>query len=435
MPTAPPLVLTVLWLAWIAQALLSAWQCRKFLGRFAHPPKNAAYAAYRPPATVVVPFRGVDTDLEHAVRGLCGQDYPDYRLLLVVESEDDPAYPVLRRAAEQHDEREIHVLVAGPAGPNEGQKIHNQLCAIDRMLSERSATGGDQVWVFADSDAVPGPRWLSHLVGPLARQDVTGMTTGYRWLIPKADAAASGGPGEAANGASGGSAFWSRLASVINSSAACQCGSSRWTFAWGGSMAIRAELAQRAGLRGRLTGALCDDYQFTGLVRDAGMKVRFIHRCLVATPVEFTFAGLTNFAHRQYLLTRIYAPRLYAAALAMLSLYVSAAFSALAYLAWALLARPGEAAWLWPLVAMTAVFAFNQIRAALRRRIVRTALGEDVLDQLRPTLRLERWTTLLWITAHWLMMLPALFRRTMTWRGIRYRLFAPQRVERLDEPL
>ena len=54
--------------------------------------------------------------------------------------------------------------------------------------------------------------------------------------------------------AAGHSRLWSHLASVINSSVACLAGKDEWTHAWGGSMALRVEIARRGDLRGLWRG-------------------------------------------------------------------------------------------------------------------------------------------------------------------------------------
>lgn len=411
----PPPALLLLWAAWIAQAVLSVLIVRRFLARFDKRTRSRVND-YQPFASVIVPFRGLEPDLADGVKSLFEQDYPDYRVLLVVDSANDPACAVLRKVMAMYPQREAHLLIAGPAAPNEGQKLHNHVHAIDHLLAHPHESAadddGDEVWVFADSDAVPGRMWLADLVGPLKHQGKTGATTGYRWLVPA--------------GERGGS-VWSRLASVINSSAACMYGRDAWNMAWGGSMALRAETARRGDLRGMFHGALTDDYQLTRMCRKLGLRVYFTHHCLVPSTVDFSFASLCNFAHRQYLLTRVYVPRLFVAVLAILTLYVAGLVTAVAWLA-----LHGRDGWVWPTAALGVVAAANQARAAYRRAVVRRALDESVAHQLRGTLRLDRWCTTGVMIAHWLLVLRACFGRTMRWRGIRYHLAGPQRVRRLD---
>lgn len=409
----PPPWLFAIWVVFVSQAWLSAAIARRFLKLYR--PSRHDKVKYTPHAVVIVPFKGIDSDLSAAVASLCNQNYPDYELLLVVQSESDPATPVLRAEIARHPERKAAVLIAGDAAPNEGQKVHNQLFSLDYTMRETPdlmsrEPAQDHAWVFADSDAVPGPEWLARIVTPLKDRKTTAVTTGYRWLVPTP-----------------GASLWSHLASCINSSVACQLGKPRYNHAWGGAMAIRTSNARDGKLIDLLRGALCDDYQFSRLARSLGRRVYFVPQCLVPATVDFSLASLVNFAHRQYLLTRVYAPLLFVAAFALTSLYVVGLASILAPLLVPSLhhAVPGA------IIAFSLAHLGDQVRSTIRGRIVRAALGEDAASQLRTTLAYDRWATPLWMTLHWLLIIRAMFGNTMLWRGIRYRLYAPQRCERL----
>lgn len=409
------LLYLLLWLAWGTQAVLSAVQVRKYSRRFGKPAREE-YERYRPPAVVIVPFKGVDTALEQNVQQLFEQDYPQYRLLFVVESEGDPAYPVLRDVIAARTDRRVDLLVAGLAAATQGQKTHNQIFAIEHIEKQNE---GEEAWVFADSDAAPGPQWLGSLVGPLVQTQRTAVTTGYRWLVPEKDE-------------HGRSSIWSRLGSVMNSSVACFMGRDEFTEAWGGSMAVRVETARRGDLIGTWRNALTDDFSISEMARRLGLRVYFVPHCLVAAPVDFTLGSLVNFGHRQYLLARVYVPRLYWSALGLLSLYVAGLVSAVFVLVKELLTRPEANVWLFPVMVMLVVAAAEQVRATLRRRVIRTAFGDEMLERLRTTLLLDRWATPVWMTLHWLIVVRAGIGRTMRWRGTLYKLRGPKDVERLS---
>lgn len=407
---------SIAWLivpAWVFQALLSSIQAHR-LAHLIRRKRRAGFDAYQPFAAVIVPFKGIDEGLEQAIRSLATQEYKDYRLILVVDSQDDPAFEVLTEQAKQYPERRIDILISGPASPNESQKIHNQLFAIDTLTED------DVVWVFADSDAVPGRMWLLDMVGPLG-QDKTGITTGYRWLIPTGSES-TGRP-----------TLPSILASVMNSSTACMYREKQFSLAWGGSMAVRADTAKAGDLVGHLRGALTDDYQLTRMCRKLNRRVYFVRKAIAPTPVDFTWRSMINFARRQYLITRIYMPLVYFAALMTLSLYWAGLFIALGAFIHGVLFNGHILAWLPPLSALIAVGVFNQIRASMRRRVIRRAFGHDMLPRMRATLWWDRFGTPVWMILHYLLVLSVMFKRTMNWRGIRYKLRGPQDIERLSE--
>ena len=400
---------------WVAQAALAAFQTYRQSRQFRFKVRRLR-EAYRPHVTIIMPIKGVDVDLPGCVRGLCTQEYPDYDVVIVVESQDDPAYSILQAELAQYRRHHPRVLIAGRAGPDVGQKVHNHLHAIDALAP---AADDEDVWVFADSDAIPGPRWLVDLVSMLVGRHKYGVTTGYRWLVPDERRPA---------------AFASRLASVINASIACTYRRGGTDQAWGGAMAMRVEIARKGELRKRLTGALTDDYPVTRMCRDLGLRVRFIQRCLAATPVDFTFRSFFSFGRRQYLITRVYSPGLYAAALAIITFWCAGFLTAWTHFLINLLVAPAAGWWRWSAGAIVAVFLLNQLRASLRTRIVRVAFGDAMVRRLRATQRVDRWLTPVWMFVHAAVIWSALLGRRFIWRGIRYRLDGPQKVRRLDAP-
>ncbi len=408
--------LSILWLVWLMQAVACVLQVKHLhrkLKRRTHRP----LARYRPRATVIMPVKGIDDDLVSNIAALCCQDYPDYQLVFVVESNQDPAYLVLDRELSRLDGPPWRVLVAGQASADEGQKVHNQLFAL-RVLEEECDE--DEVWVFADADAVPGPYWLAAIVRPLRRVTTTAMTSGYRWLIPTA------------GHDNGRTTLWSHLASILNSSIACQLGRHPFDRAWGGSMAITVGTARRGGLLKYLQHTLSDDYQCTRMCHDLNLRISFVPMCLVCSPVQFSRNGFFEFACRQYRITRVYAPKLYLAALALTSLYVVGSVSAIAFLMASWITGQPLGQWWFPAACMLVVYLANHIRSSLRARVVQQAFGPDILRKLRTTLWMDRWLTFLWMMVHWLVMLSAMTSRVICWRGYCYRLHAPQRIEQIN---
>ena len=420
--------LLFVWLAWCVQALLVLIQVGKFVRRIEKPYRER-YLVNQPAAAVIVPFKGFDHDLERNARALLSQEYPQYRLIAVVEDADDPAAEHLRRVfAEFPVGPRAEILVAGRASDDTGQKVHNQIAALDH-LGQTPDDPPAEVLVFADSDAVPHPRWLARLVGPVSgpvsdpagesRDDPesstpTGVATGYRWLIPQLRAQRP--------------RWGSVLASVINGGVATFIGHGKLTQAWGGSMALRTDFARQHGLRDRLSGALSDDYQITRMCRDAGHRVYFLHHCLVPSTVDLTFRGLLEFGRRQYLITRVHDPVLYFKAVGITAFYLFACTSA-----WI----GGALAWWfgYPDVALAAAAALiavgvaNQTKATQRRRAIRLAFGPTMLHHLRRTLLVDRLGTFPVNAVNLVLLLSALSSRQITWRGIRYTLHGPQRIE------
>ena len=396
---APDTWLIGLWAVWVGQALWSWFNAWKFSRRIDRQKQRytARKRVFEPPAAVIVPVKGRDDRLDEHIHGLLHQDYPQYRLILVVESEDDPAYAALQQnAAIEASERDVQLLVAGWAKRG-GQKVHNLLHAV------RHLRDADEVVAFADADAVPHDQWLRRLIWPL-RFEEAGAVTGYRWLVPADGHLAS------------------QVASVINSSVATLMGPPRRNHVWGGSTALRRQTLEAANLTELWDGALSDDYQLTRAVSKMKLKVIFAPQCLVASPVRFTWSRLLEFGRRQYVVTRVYWPGLWMLAIAFFSLYLAGWISAVAA------AISTTSGWAWPLMAMAVVYAADYARGRTRGKAIRALFDEQTVQQLRPAMALDLWATPLWMAVHALCVWASAFGRRIKWAGVTYDLRRPQDV-------
>ncbi len=271
----------VMFFVWAAALLMAIWAlnlAQRFgvrLQRRSRPLPEVAL----PAVVVVVPIKGVDDDTSVNVRMLLEQEYPDYRVIFAVESNDDPVLSVLERLA--IEDSRVEIVVAGLAD-SRGQKVHNQLAAIERTTEK------DTVVAFMDADAKPGPGWLQALVTPLTYGEHIGATTGYRFYVPVASHTAN------------------KIVSVLNAQVASLLGPYRRTFAWGGSMAMRRRDFFGYGLAEMWQHALSDDFVLSHCVKKvARRKIQFVSQCLVASDANFNWASLFEFAVRQYRITKV----------------------------------------------------------------------------------------------------------------------------------
>lgn len=409
--------LITLWALWATQSVLCMLQVRKFSRRLRRGDREG-FERFRPPAVVVVPFKGLDHEATANLHGLFKQHYPRYRLLLVVEDEADPAHAFLQDELRKLNGVPAELIVAGVAPDDTGQKVHNLAAALQHLQQTRTGEPhADEAWVFADSDAVPHARWLGDLVGPLAQKEKTAITTGYRWMVP-------------ARGPQGRFKVGGRFASVINSAVACFASNDRFALAWGGSMAMLADTAQRGDLLGHWRGALSDDFQVTRMAHQLGGRIYFLPECIVESPVDMTFGDLAEFARRQYLITRVHDAWLYLRGLAVVWMYVIATLTAWVGVPVFLLTQRHDMATL-AAIAIVVVAVFNQLRALFRRRAVRELFGSGTYGRLRPALRLDQWGTAAVMAVNAWLLLTAVVGRTITWRGKRYRLKGPNNIQRI----
>lgn len=398
-------IIIVLGVILFLQSLLSlgaAVRFARYALRHNHPRSNR----YQPKAVVIVPCKGLEHDFEDNMRALFAQEYRDYEIIFVTETDNDPAYGVLSRLIKTYSRRPAWLVVAGEA-KFRGQKVHNLLAAVDMLNSiDRRA----EVIAFADSDARVTRYWLSELVAPLGDKRI-GATTGFRWYLP-----VRGG-------------LFSKLLSVWNSSALSLLGE-RSSFAWGGSMAIRRENFDRLNIKQVWHGALSDDYALTAAIHQGGQRIKFVPHCLVASHTDVTLSELLEFSTRQMRITRIYSPRVWQVAAISHCLYNLTLWGGL----------------IW-LIAASFTGKLNFILATLLTGIfllgattgwTRAVVASHLLPSNRPRIQKNWWAYVLlgpMVSLIYLYnVLASAWTNRITWRGIGYEMVSPTETSILYRP-
>lgn len=387
----------------LAMALLSSmqvWEHRRFVRNRLYKPKPGN----RPGRVALfAPCKGIDLDLERNLAPLLDQDYGDYEVTFIVESEADPACATIRKLLSQ-SAAQARLLVAGKA-TDSGQKVHN-------LLQATASLGPDvKVLAFVDSDARPRRDWLRQLVQRLDRP-VTDASTGYRWFVPERPTLAN------------------HLLASVNAAIATLFGAGSHNLVWGGSWAIRREVFETIGLRKAWVGTLSDDLVAARLLQDAGMRIEFEPSCMVASPVDHDWRQVWGFLRRQYVVGRFYASFGWFMGL------MAAAVTNVAVWGGAVLFGVGLATghpWSWvPGIIFAAWYGMGIYRGFLRRQLALMYLPE-MSDRLQASGRFELWTSPLVALANFIGMLSALVGRCITWRGITYELSAGGQVRILSD--
>jgi cellulose synthase/poly-beta-1,6-N-acetylglucosamine synthase-like glycosyltransferase len=355
--------------------------------RLSEPATPSPRGGYRPAVCLIVPCCGDEEGLEENLIALTRQDYRPCNLVFAVEAANDPAVTVIERVRARA-ELEAELVVAGGAA-DRGQKVHNLLAALDRAA-------GAEVLAFADSDGRPDRGWLARLVSRLEPERV-GAVTGYRFYLP-----APGSPASLAR-------------SVWNAGVLTLLGEHGRNFAWGGSMAIRTDVFEKARVREAWQGALSDDYALTHAVRAAGYQIRFVPSCLVPSRGRVGWGELLSWCSRQMAITRVYWPGLWriagAAQLLHLGFLVAGTAAALAgdrvLASWVVLVLLLSVSSGW-----TRAYSVSRLAPAWR-------------EEIRP----YRWAYGLWapvasvLTAY--CFARSALSRKIAWRGKRYEMRSP----------
>lgn len=141
---------------------------RRILGRR---PARPPFPATAPSITVIRPVKGLDIGAEENIRAFLEMEYPGrLELLFVVDSEEDPSYPVIRRLIAEHrtTARRVEILLSG--SPPQGRTGK-----LNAMLVGAAAANGELL-AFNDSDSRPTKDLLGRLVAELLARPDCGCT-------------------------------------------------------------------------------------------------------------------------------------------------------------------------------------------------------------------------------------------------------------------
>lgn len=342
--------------------------------------------------SVFVPCKGVDVGLEENLRAVLRQDHPDYEVVFIVESEDDPACDLIHRLIAQRRRADARLVVAGLAADC-AQKVHNLREATGDLNPEI------RYLAFMDSDARPRPEWLRSLVLRLSRPQV-GAVTGYRWFVPERPTAAN------------------YVLSAINAVVAMLCGPGKRHLVWGGSWAIRRELFEQAELREAWAGRIVDDVVASHVLSHQGYGILYHPACLVPSPLDVSWPRLLGFIRRQYFLVRFHFGRWWLVAHALVA-------AANLVLALNLAALAAACLGLLPAAAPLGVTALLVV-LGIFRAWTRQDMARECFPLLHGELRAAGWVDLLAHPlgglVHWVGLIGSALGREIAWRGIRYRV-------------
>jgi len=235
---------------------------------------------FRPTVCLILPCKGPEPGLERNIEAALRQEYDNYHLTVVTDSEQDPAYGTARAVLSRNPEKHSR-LCTSEGSENASGKVGALLTALD------DEGGRPEVYAFLDSDSLIPSTWLRELVDPL-KEDSIGATTGFRWYFP-----ADGG-------------FWSYVEAEWNAAGTNILFSNRYNFPWGGATAIRAETLDRINIHEIWSEAVSDDMSLNSALKNKGYMIRFLPQCTTATFADNNLQHFLSWAIRQTILTRVY---------------------------------------------------------------------------------------------------------------------------------
>ncbi|MCC5637087.1 glycosyltransferase family 2 protein [Nostoc sp. CHAB 5844] len=370
-----------------------------------------------PKTAVILCLRGADPFLSQCLRSLLTQNYPQYNLKLVVDSQTDPAWQIAHDTINQLGATHVEINYLRVIRHNCSLKCS----ALLQVIAELDDSY--KVVAFVDADTVVHPNWLRELVSPLANPKI-GATTGNRWYVPTGR-------------------YWGSLVRYAgNVSTVVQ--TFLFGIPWGGSLAIKTEVLRHIGILDMWGKALNEDLMMHKVLKKHGMQIKFVPSLMMLNREECDLFGLIDHLKRLFLYSRLYHPQWLAVVGDLVSsiLFPTTTIVLLLVSLWdeqwqtaTLLFRTYSIYTLGLLLLMlTLELGVRPVILAQGQSVTKLSLGA-VLKMLI-VIPLTQWV-------YGLAMLASLLRSTVKWRGAIYRVKGPwnirlveyQAYDFLDQPV
>jgi cellulose synthase/poly-beta-1,6-N-acetylglucosamine synthase-like glycosyltransferase len=365
---------------------------------------NTAIPEYTPSVSLILPCKGIDPGFRENVKAMLNQDYPDYEIVFVVATQDDPAYPVLEGFVNDNSFKIQRKLIVAGISPIRGQKINNLIEAINNVRADT------EVFAFVDSDNRPGKDFLRNLVKPL-QFDQIGATTGIRWYLPKR------------------AGLGSMLRSVWAAGAYPLLIDQKYNFTYGGANALKRETFEKANIRNLFDRAVNDSFAITNGIKNIGLKIFFVPKCIVVSHEDSKLSETVEFTNRQTITTRVYSPSFW------WTVFLTYCFSNVMLLMgitlftlWII----GKGAFFLPALLMLSLIPLEIINAAILLPDIQRLIPEysNEIEKLKWRYYLTTPLASILILFNSVV---SLCTNEFTWRGVRYRLVSPTYTEVLAD--
>ena len=208
-----------------------------------------ARTATRPPISIIKPLHGLDEGLEENLASYFEQDYPEFEILLGVDTAGDAALPVAERVRARYPQVDCRIVVTG-----QGAYINPKDYSLEQLI----ALAKYELLVLSDSDIRVTAGHLQAIAGEFEDDRLGVLTCPYR-AVP-------------------GASFWSRLEAVgMNTEFIAGILVARrlegMNFSVGPTIACRKSVFGDIGGFEQLKDSYIDDFLIGRLAHEAGWKV------------------------------------------------------------------------------------------------------------------------------------------------------------------
>jgi ceramide glucosyltransferase len=237
-------LLSILALCGSGYYVLCTWSALRFLRR-----RQTVPGDFAPPISVLKPLRGVDPQIDAALRSHCQQDYPEYEIIFGVSDPDDPVVAEVERLREEFPAHPIKLVVCDRIlGGNMKMSTLAQMLPFARY----------EHLLVNDSDIRVEPDYLRRVVAPLADPQIGLVTSLYRGVPAKTLPSRLEGLGISTD-------FCGGVLSAIELEGGLH-------FGLGSTLMFRRENLRQTGGFEALVNYLADDFQLGRKLSDLGLR-------------------------------------------------------------------------------------------------------------------------------------------------------------------
>ena len=391
-------------LALLGLALFEIYFTTVFIASFRQNKPDSYEDSELPKVAIALCLRGADPFLSKCLQALLNQNYPNYELRIVVDSQEDPAWAIASKTLLQTD---IPVNLSP-------LRIRRETCSLKCSALIQAVTELEtecEIIALVDADTVPHPDWLRELVDPLKNRQI-GLTTGNRWYVP-------------------GTQWGTMCRYVWNVAAVGQM--YLYRIPWGGSLAIRTDLVRQAQLIERWEQAFCEDTMLRRVLQEKGLQIESVPSLMMVNREECTLPSFRGWVSRQLLNAKLYHPGwnavlIYGTITCLIpTIVISTGITALFTAQWSSAAILGVSLMAYLTLLLVLINVWQQ---AIREKLM-------LRDELLPNLSLIHLlklitviplTQLVCAIALW----QAMLTRQVEWRGITYQVKGPWDIKLLQ---
>jgi cellulose synthase/poly-beta-1,6-N-acetylglucosamine synthase-like glycosyltransferase len=376
-----------------------------FITSFCEESRDSYQDQELPKVAIALCLRGADPFLTDCLQALLNQNYPQYELCVVVDSEEDPAWAIAMKTLQNQ--------TTIPAQINTLQ-IRRETCSLkcSALIQAVSELNLDcEIIALVDADTIPHANWLRELVSPLKNPHI-GVTTGNRWYVP-------------------GNQWGTVCRYLWNIAAVGQM--YLYRIPWGGSLAMRTELIRQAQLLDKWEHAFCEDTMLSRVLQEKGLQIKSVASLVMVNREECTLPSFRRWVNRQLLNTKLYHPG-WLAILLYGTLTTSIPATGALLIAIALLHQQGNVAILMG-SSLVSYLVLLLLLISIWERAVRRKLmmRQEVLPQMS-AIAFGKLMLAIPVTQFILAiaLLQTVLTRQVEWRGITYQIKGPWDIKLLE---